>query len=83
MKLWQYMKSTKDSVEYRKKPEDKTLEPTFKGQAERKEVIIKTYMKSPEKQQNPGDSDILQSKEDETLRMKSACHILHSVEEFR
>lgn len=41
---------------------------------------MKTYMKSPEKQQNPGDSGTLQSKEDDTLRMKSACHILHSVE---
>lgn len=40
-------------------------------------------MKCPEKQQNPGDSDILQSKEDETLRMKSAFYILHSVEGFR
>lgn len=41
---------------------------------------MKTSMKSPEKQQNPGDSDILQHKGDDTLRMKVVYHISHSVE---
>ena len=41
---------------------------------------MKTSMNGMEKQQSPGTSGVLQSKEDDTFRMKSVYHISHSVE---
>lgn len=52
----------------------------LKGPAEKKKVIMKSYMKSPERQQNPGDGSILQSKEDETLKMKRVYDVSQSAE---
>ena len=37
-------------------------------------------MNSMEKQQSPGASGVLQSKEDDAFRIKSVYHISHSVE---